>query len=298
MLAGELGEPPEHRPAGLRILGERRHRHQAAEQRVALAVDRDLALADAALRRLAGEIHLEQPRHRQAPGGRVGVDRVDELAELVHDARLVRLEGADEVPAEPVAVELVLALQVLGAVLADDLEPRLGEHAHLLERHVLRRRDDRDAGTRLRPHRLVRVAHRRGVHASSRAARSSSRALSLRAGSSTTSSSKSLEHPAELAPFAEPDRLQIVTRDAEIADPVRLGRLVEHELPKREMASVSSAGTSFVARSAALSLIRSRARASPFAARNRRAARPSRGPSSENAWPATIRTTWARTRVG
>ena len=95
-----------------------RHRHQPAQERVALAVALDLALGDAALRRLAGEVDLEQPRHRQPARGRVGVDRVDELAELVHDARLVRLQGADEVPAERVAVQRVLALQVLGAVLA------------------------------------------------------------------------------------------------------------------------------------------------------------------------------------
>ena len=52
---------------------------------------------------------------------------MDELADPVHDLRLAALEVADEVPAEGVAVGGVLGLQVLGAVLADDLDPGLGE---------------------------------------------------------------------------------------------------------------------------------------------------------------------------
>ena len=45
----------------------------------------------------------------------------------VHDLHLVRLQAADEVPAERVAVDGVLRLEVLRAVLADHLDPRLGE---------------------------------------------------------------------------------------------------------------------------------------------------------------------------
>ncbi len=69
-----------------------------------------------------------------------------ELAGAVHDLDLVRLQVADEVPAERVAVLGMLALEVLRAVLAHDLDPGLDEPPHLLERHVLRRGDDRDAG--------------------------------------------------------------------------------------------------------------------------------------------------------
>ena len=56
---------------------------------------------------------------------------MDELADLVHDLRLAALEVADEVPAERVAVALVLGHEVLRAVLADDLDARLGERGHV-----------------------------------------------------------------------------------------------------------------------------------------------------------------------
>jgi hypothetical protein len=56
---------------------------------------------------------------------------------------------ADEVPAERVAVARVLRLQILRAVLADDLDAGVREHAELLDRDVLRRDDDRDAGADL-----------------------------------------------------------------------------------------------------------------------------------------------------
>jgi len=51
---------------------------------------------------------------------------------------------ADEVPAKGIAVALVLRLQVLGAVLTDDLDARLREPGQVLERDVLRRDDNRD----------------------------------------------------------------------------------------------------------------------------------------------------------
>ena len=51
------------------------------------------------------------------------------LAERVDDRRLSALEVADEVPPEPRAVPVVLGLEVLCAVLADDLDSRVREQA-------------------------------------------------------------------------------------------------------------------------------------------------------------------------
>ena len=76
---------------------------------------------------------------------------MDELADPVDDLRLAALEVADEVPAEGVAVARVLRLQVLGAVLADHVDAGLGQRGHVLERHVLRGRDDGDLGRRSPP---------------------------------------------------------------------------------------------------------------------------------------------------
>src|SRR5437016_13627303 len=69
---------------------------------------------------------------------------MDELADRVHGLRLAALEMPDEVPAEGVAVDRVLRLEILRAVLANDLDSGLGEDRQLLDRDVLRRRDDRD----------------------------------------------------------------------------------------------------------------------------------------------------------
>ncbi len=66
-----------------------------------------------------------------------------ELADLVHNLDLVRLQMADEVPPECIAVGRVLALEVLCSVFANDLDAGAGECGHLLERDVLRRHDDR-----------------------------------------------------------------------------------------------------------------------------------------------------------
>ncbi len=222
MLAGELGEPPEGRSAGLGVVGERRHRHQPAQQRVALAVALDLALGNAALRLLAGEVDLEQPGHGEPAGGRVGVDRMHELADLVHDARLVRLQGADEVPAEGIAVQRVLALHVLRPVLTRDRDAGVGEDAHVLRGDVLRRGDDGDARPCLGADGVVRGADRVGVHASSRAARSRSQSRVLWSGSSTTSTRSSCRTRPRSGPSREPDRAEVVTRDGEVGQMVRL----------------------------------------------------------------------------
>ena len=94
---------------------------------------------------------------------------MDELAESVHDLHLVRLEMADEVPAKRLAVERMLALEVLRAVLADDLDARFGEDRHLVDRDVLRGRDDRHAFADLVADASVPLADlvgRRELHAS------------------------------------------------------------------------------------------------------------------------------------
>src|SRR5439155_27229696 len=88
-----------------------------------------------------GEVHLDERRDLEAARRRLRVARVAELADAVDDLRLPALQVADEVPAEGVAVGRVLRLQVLRAVLADDLYAGLGQNGHLLERHVLRRGD-------------------------------------------------------------------------------------------------------------------------------------------------------------
>ena len=69
----------------------------------------------------------------------------------VHDRAPSALEVADEVPAEGVAVDGVLRLEILRAVLADDLDAGLGERGHVLDGDVLRRRDHRDSRPDLFP---------------------------------------------------------------------------------------------------------------------------------------------------
>ena len=76
--------------------------------------------------------------------GRVGGDRVDQAADRQQLLDLAALEVADEVPGERVPPALVLRGQVLLAVLADQRHPGLGQDAHLLERHVLGRRQHLD----------------------------------------------------------------------------------------------------------------------------------------------------------
>jgi hypothetical protein len=65
---------------------------------------------------------------------------------------------ADEVPAKGVAVAVVLGAEVLGAVLADDLDAGLGQRGHVLQRDVLRRRDDGHVRPDLLPDALVALA--------------------------------------------------------------------------------------------------------------------------------------------
>src|SRR5215831_894656 len=141
----ELPEAPEVGSRRLRIGGLRRHRHQAADLRSRLEEPRQRLRGDAGLRLLAREIHLDERGDGELVCRGLRVERVHELAGPVDDLGLVRLQVADEMPAERVAVLGVLPLELLGAVLADDLDPRLDENRHVRERDVLRRRDDRDA---------------------------------------------------------------------------------------------------------------------------------------------------------
>ena len=187
MVPRELCETAERGPAGLRIVRERRHRHQTADQGIALEVSLDLALFHPTLRRFAGEVDLKEPRDGQPTGSGVGVDGVDELADLIHDPCLVRLERTDELPPELVTTELVLTLHVLHPVLADGHDAGFGEHAHILLGDVFRSRDHGDVAPHLAADVLIGRADRVDVHGSSCAARPSSHARSLRVGSSTTS---------------------------------------------------------------------------------------------------------------
>jgi hypothetical protein len=64
----------------------------------------------------------------------------------------------DEVPAEGVAIGVVLRLQILGAVFSQNLDAGLGEVGQTLDRDVLRRCDDRDGGADLFADLLVPLA--------------------------------------------------------------------------------------------------------------------------------------------
>jgi hypothetical protein len=129
-----------------RIAREGRHRHEPAHldsERTHVVQERgERSGRDPRLRLLAGEVDLDERGNGQALCRRLAVERVAELAEVGHVARLARLKMADEVPAEARAVPLVLGREVLQAVLSHDLDAGLREHAHLVRRDVLRRRDD------------------------------------------------------------------------------------------------------------------------------------------------------------
>ena len=77
---------------------------------------------------------------------------MDQLAQRVHDLDLVRLQVPDEVPAEGVAVQRMLLLEVLRAVLPHHLDARIRERRHLLGADVLRRDDDGHAGADVLAH--------------------------------------------------------------------------------------------------------------------------------------------------
>src|SRR5215218_1089327 len=98
-LLTQRAQPSEVRPRFLRIAREGRHRRQAADLDGA-ALDEGLELlgADAGLRLLAGEVHLDERRKLELLRGRLRVERVHELADRADRLRLPALEVADEVP--------------------------------------------------------------------------------------------------------------------------------------------------------------------------------------------------------
>src|ERR1700745_1045800 len=118
---GELAQASGERARLLRVFREGRHRHQPDDVRVEAEEVLQLALRDAGLRLLAGEVDLDERRDRQPARGRLAGQRMAELTELVDNRRLAALQVTDEVPAEELPVERVLRLEVLCAVLADDL---------------------------------------------------------------------------------------------------------------------------------------------------------------------------------
>ena len=152
---GELAQRGEVAPAVLRILRERRHRHEAGDRDGSPLDERpELLRGDAGLALLPCDVHLDQDLGLRRPVGlelaqrgvrRDGVDQLDVRQDLLD---LAALELADEVPAQ-LGVRGRLGLELLGAVLAHEREARLGEDAHLLERDVLDRGQQLD---------LVRVA--------------------------------------------------------------------------------------------------------------------------------------------
>ena len=145
VLGRELRQAAEVRPRRFRVGRQRGHRHQSADRGVSLQVARDLARRDPGLGLLAREVDLEQRRNGQPRRGRVGREGVDELAESVDDLDLVRLQVADEMPAEGIAIGRMLSLEILRTVLSHDLHPGLDQNCHLVHGDVLRGDDDGDS---------------------------------------------------------------------------------------------------------------------------------------------------------
>src|SRR6202012_3730457 len=118
--------------------------------------------------RLAREVDLDQRGDRQLPRRRLRGERVAKLAQFAHERRLAALEVADEVPVERVAVDTVLRLEILCAVLADRLGAGLREPGQGVDRDVLRRCDDGDRRADLLANALVALTdlsrrHRRSL---------------------------------------------------------------------------------------------------------------------------------------
>src|SRR5207245_1865468 len=88
---------------------------------------------DAALRRLAGEVDLDERRDLELRGGRLGCKRMTELARRIDDLRLPALQVTDEVPPEHVRVATVFRFEILRPVLADDLDSGVGQRLHVVE---------------------------------------------------------------------------------------------------------------------------------------------------------------------
>ena len=131
---------------------------------------------------------------------------------------LVRLQVADEVPAERVAVDGVLRGQVLRAVLAHYLDARLREDREVVDRDVLRRGDDGDARAGFRPDALVALAHRGRVQRQPCARQVEQSRLSVvRRRVVDDDVEQPGERSAELRAFDVADRDQVAAVDREIA---------------------------------------------------------------------------------
>src|SRR3954452_24571746 len=142
---GELAEGGEVAPTVLGVLGERRHRHQPADAYGgALEEGAELRGRDAGLALLARHVDLDEDLGvaravaLELSQRRVRGDGVDQLGVREDLLDLAALELADEVPAEA-GVLAVLGLEVLRAVLPEQGQAGLGEHADLVERDVLHR---------------------------------------------------------------------------------------------------------------------------------------------------------------
>src|SRR5438067_6097659 len=81
MLLRKVAQTAEIRARGLRIVRERRHRREAADLAPECEVTIELGRLDARLRRLAGEVDLDESADLELLGGGLGVERVDELAD-------------------------------------------------------------------------------------------------------------------------------------------------------------------------------------------------------------------------
>src|SRR5215208_3377571 len=139
----ELLEGREVAPAGLRILGERGHRHQPADPHgSALEEARELVRVDAGLALVPRDVDLDEdlgPRRAvlaELVQRGVRRDRVDQLRVREDLLDLAALELADEVPAE-LGVGRGLGLELLSAVLAQQRQPGLVQDMEVLERDVL-----------------------------------------------------------------------------------------------------------------------------------------------------------------
>src|SRR5262249_16919059 len=219
-------------------------------------------------------------------------------ADAVHDLRLVRLQVPDEVPAERIPVDRVLALEILGSVLAYHLDPGLDQHGHRVELHVLRGSDDGHRGAGFGPHLLVSRPDALRGHDSSFRARRSSSSRSFRAGSVRTSSSSTLSARPSSGPSEKPISIRSLPSTARSR--IRCGAACSRSNAtcRCATASRSESGTFFAARSARLSWASSNASSSPDAERNRRTRSPLHVPSTRNECAPTSATTRLRSSVG
>jgi hypothetical protein len=169
VLGCQLGQAGEVAAVVLGSLHEGGHRHQAGHgHRAARDEVAQLGRVDAGLPLLPGHVDLDQHLVGrvllQLAHGRLRGERVDQAhvrRDLLH---LAALELADEVPREQVAVRLLLREQVLGAVLANELDSGLRERGQALGLDVLGGGQHLDLGADPLAHRLEVAPHALSVH--------------------------------------------------------------------------------------------------------------------------------------